>query len=323
VCLSLLSEMKSACGFLAIAVTPVFAAYDEAVALEYAYLCTASMCSPGATSPTTASLEAWDCGAACDAVPGMSDVRAIESGKTNDAFAYVGKKNGECLAVFRGTSDLAGWMEDLKSAVLVDLTDYGLGDICSYNGTTCKVGDGFMDNYNSVSTYLKGNLTDIGCTKGSQLSITGHSLGAAEAAIAMFDLKHEGYDIVETYTFGQPRVGDQVFVSAFEAEFGPIDTYRVTHADDPVPHLPFEFMDFKHLATEVYYEKTTSNGYVVCNGSGEDPDCSNSKSDLVPVAVITCGTEPSKCAHLDYMTDSKTISMDGSSCTERSQTVSV
>lgn len=314
--------MKSACGFLAIA-APVLAAYDEAVALEYAYLCTASMCSPGATSPTTSSLEAWDCGAACDAVPGMTDVRAIESGLTNDAFAYVGKKNGECLAVFRGTSDLAGWMEDLKSAVLKDLSDYGLGDICSHNGVTCKVGDGFMDNYNSVSASLKGNLTDIGCTKGSKLSITGHSLGAAEAAIAMFDLKYEGYDIVETYTFGQPRVGDQVFVDAFEAEFGAIDTYRVTHADDPVPHLPFEFMDFRHLATEVWYEKTTEKGYVVCNGSGEDPNCSNSKSALVPVAVVTCGTEPTKCAHLDYMTDSKTISMDGSSCTERSQAVSV
>jgi len=315
--------MKSACGFLAIAASPVLAAYDEAVALEYSYLCTASMCSPGATSPTTASLEAWNCGAACDAVPGMTDVRAIESGKANDAFAYVAKKNGVCLAVFRGTSDLAGWLEDLKSATLVDLSDYGYGEICSYGGTTCKVGDGFMNNYNSVASYVKGNLTEIGCTKGSQLSITGHSLGAAEAGIAMFDLKHEGYDIIETYTFGQPRVGDKVFAQAYEAEFGPIDTYRVTHADDPVPHLPFEFMDFTHISTEVWYESTTSKGYKVCNGSGEDPKCSNSKSDLVPVASATCATDQAKCAHLNYMTDSKTISMDGSSCTERSQAVSV
>jgi len=315
--------MKSSCLFLAIAASPVIAAYDEAVALEYAYLCTASMCSPGATSPTTASLEAWNCGAACDAVPGMTDVRAIQSGKANDAFAYVAKKNGVCLAVFRGTSDLAGWLEDLKSTKLVDLQDYGLGEICSYGGVTCKVGDGFMDNYNSVAAYVKGNLTDIGCTKGSQLSITGHSLGAAEAGIAMFDLKHEGYDIIETYTFGQPRVGDKVFAQAYEAEFGPIDTYRVTHADDPVPHLPFEFMDFTHISTEVWYKSTTSKGYKVCDGSGEDAKCSNSKADLVPVASATCATDQAKCAHLDYMTDSKTISMAGTSCTERSQAVSV
>jgi len=279
------------------------------------------MCSPGATSPTVASLEAWNCGAACDAVPGMTNVRAVESGKQNDAFAYIGKKNDVCLAVFRGTSDLVGWIEDLKSAVLVDLQDQGIA--CSYNGETCKVGDGFMSNYNSLAAHLKGNLTEIGCTKGSQLTITGHSLGAAEAAIAMFDLKHEGYDIIETYTFGQPRVGDKVFVNAFESEFGPIDTYRITHADDPVPHLPFEFMDFRHLNTEVFYEDKVADGYRVCDGSGEDRKCSNSKSDLVPAAVITCGVDQSACPHLNYMTDSKTISMDGSSCTERSQAVSV
>lgn len=311
--------MKS--GLLALAVSPALAAYNEATALEYAYLCTASMCSPGATSPTSVSLEAWNCGTACDAVPGMSNVRAIESGKQNDAFAYIGKKNDVCLAVFRGTSDVAGWIEDLKSAVLVDLEDQGVP--CSYNGETCKVGDGFMANYNSLAAALKGNLTDIGCTKGSQLSITGHSLGAAEAAIAMFDLKHEGYDIIETYTFGQPRVGDKVFVNAFESEFVSIDTYRITHADDPVPHLPFEFMDFRHLNTEVFYEDKVADGYRVCDGSGEDRKCSNSKSDLVPAAVITCGVDKSACAHLNYMADSKSISMDGSSCTERSQAVSV
>jgi predicted lipase len=257
----------------------------------------------------------------------MTDVRAIQSGKANDAFAYIGKKNGECLAVFRGTSDLAGWLEDLKSASLVDLKDYGLGEICSFNGTTCKVGDGFMDNYNSVATFVKGNLTEIGCTTGSQLSITGHSLGAAEAAIAMFDLKHEGYDIVETYTFGQPRVGDEVFARAYEAAFGQTSSdtnaWRVTHADDPVPHLPFEFMGFTHISTEVWYESTTAKGYKVCDGSGEDPTCSNSKSDLVPVASATCATDQAKCANLNYMTDSKTISMSGESCTERSQTVSI
>merc|ERR1712070_851501 len=133
--------------------------------------------------------------------------------------------------------------------------------------------------------------------------------------------------IVETYTFGQPRVGDQVFADAYEAAFGQTasdtNAWRVTHADDPIPHLPFEFMDFKHISTEVWYESTTSKGYVVCDGSGEDPKCSNSKSADVPAAIITCGVDQSKCQHLNYMTDSKTIPMDGSTCTERSQTVSV
>lgn len=258
-------------------------------------------------------------------------MRAIESGKSNDAFAYIAKVtdnpgfNGDCLAIFRGTSDLAGWLEDLKSAVLVDLVDQYGGKTydCSYGGKDCQVGDGFLANYNSLADSLKGNLSDIGCTPGTKLSITGHSLGAAEAAIAMFDLKHEGYDVIETYTFGQPRVGDDVFVSAFEQEFANIDTFRITHSDDPVPHLPFEFMGFTHLNTEVYYKKDVSDGHVICDGSGEDSSCSNKRSAEVPLAVITCGTDPSACAHLDYMAEVKTISMDGSSCTETSEAVSV
>lgn len=310
--------MKS--GFLAFAAVPALAAYNEADAVQYAYLCTASMCSPGASTSTVTSLEAWDCGAACSAVPGMTDVKAIQSGLNNDAFAYVGKLNSKCLAVFRGTSDLDGWIADLKSASLVNLEDQGVP--CSYGGKSCQVGGGFMNNYNSIASYVKGNLTAIGCGKGSQLSITGHSLGAAEAGIAMFDLKNEGYDLVESYTFGQPRVGDATFVKAFEAEFSGIETYRLTHADDPVPHLPFEFMGFKHIATEVYYKNEVTDGHVVCDGSGEDQSCSNSRADEVPAAVIGCGVDKSACAHLNYMTSTKTISMDGSSCTA-SQTVSV
>jgi predicted lipase len=242
----------------------------------------------------------------------MTDVRAIQPDVANDAFAFVGKLNNECLAVFRGTSNLNGWIQDLKSAVLVNLEDQGVR--CTYGGESCQVGDGFMKNYQSVEPYLKGNLTDIGCTKGSRLSITGHSLGAAEAAIAMFDLKNDGYDIVESYTFGQPRVGDSTFTAAFEAEFGSIETWRVTHADDPVVHLPFEFMGFSHIATEVYYADTVADGFKICDGSGEDQSCSNSRSAETPAAILTCAADQAACPHLTYMTATKQIDMSGSSC---------
>lgn len=307
--------------FVSLAISPALASYDEGQALMYSYLCTAAMCSPGGKLSDINALEQWACGAPCEAVKGMSDVRAIQPSEANDAFAFVGKLNGECLAVFRGTSDLAGWISDLKSADLVNLEDQGVP--CSFNGESCKVGDGFMKNYNSVANSLKGNLSDIGCTKGSKLSVTGHSLGAAEAGIAMFDLKSEGYDLVETYTFGQPRVGDAVFVKAFESEFAGIDTFRVTHADDPVPHLPFEFMDFRHIATEVYYKKDVSDGYKVCDGTGEDQSCSNSRSDEVPAAIAGCAADSSTCPHLTYMTAKKTIDMSGDACTDPSLTLSV
>lgn len=297
---------------------PALADYNESLAVTYAYLSTAAMCSPGAEAPDTSSLEEWQCGAPCDAVPGMTDVRAIQSGLKNDAFGYVGKLNSVCTVVFRGTSDVAGWIQDLKSAILVDMDPQLVP--CSYEGVTCKVGNGFMQNYMSVAEFVKGNLSAIGCGSGSKLSITGHSLGAAEAAIAMFDLLHEGYEMIDQYTFGQPRVGDATFAAAFDAAFGS-NVWRVTHANDPVPMLPFQKMGFHHISTEVYYESSTRLGFKVCDGSGEDPTCNLGRWDDFGKALATCALFASRCPHLTYMKAIKTISMTGDTCTQPSSVV--
>merc|ERR1719265_392241 len=106
------------------------ATYDESQALLHANLVTAAYC--GYPKTTQESLEAWNCGPACDAVEGMSDVKQIWSHEKNDAFAFVGKLKGECVLAFRGTSDLAGWITDLSSLDLVDLT--GQGVTCNYKG---------------------------------------------------------------------------------------------------------------------------------------------------------------------------------------------
>lgn len=298
--------------FAAVLLLPgqVAGAYDESEALVYANLVTAAYCGVPKTTDNSL-LEAWQCGPACDAVTGMSDVRAIDAQAANDAHAFVGKLNGECILSFRGTSDLSGWISDLKSLNLVDITAQGVA--CSYQGTACQVGKGFMDNYNSVASFIKGNLSAIGCTASKPLSVTGHSLGAAEAAIAMFDLKNQGYTIAKTYTFGQPRVGDATFASAFEHEFGSAEPWRLTHAEDPIPHLPLEGQGFRHLSTEIYYAGDVSGGYKKCDGSGEDQSCANSRSSDLPIAILECA-DANTCAHLSYMTKLKTTLMDGSSC---------
>lgn len=298
-------------------VVPAFAAYEESSALQYAYLSTAAYCSYPHFANNEA-LTTWKCGPPCDSVKGMSDVFAINSGDDNDAFAFGGKLNGQCTLVFRGTSDLAGWLSDLKSINLVDLTEQGVK--CSYEGTPCKVGDGFMKNYNSLQGKIVSNLKTIGCSKSSPLTVVGHSLGAAEAAIAMFDLKNQGYTISESYTYGQPRVGDSTFAKAFEAQFGSVEPFRITHNEDPVPHLPFEFMGFSHTTTEVYYSGDVSSGYKICKG-GEDQSCSNSHSADVAAATLACASGGDKCDHLTYMATTKTILMDGTSCTNTSAVV--
>jgi len=194
-------------------------------------------------------------------------------------------------------------------------------DGCSFNGKKCQVGDGFMANYNSLQAYIKGNLTKIGCDTSLPLVVTGHSLGAAEAAIAMFDLKAQGYKVARTFTFGQPRVGDATFAAAFEHEFASAEPWRITHADDPVPHLPFEFMGFKHMTTEIWYENNVVDGFKQCDSSGEDPSCANSQSSKTASAAATCASDAAQCAHLTYMAASKTILMNGDNCTNRALVV--
>jgi len=298
----------------------VSAQYDEQRALLHANLATAAYCG---YPKSISSLESWQCGPACDAVAGMSDVRQILTQDDNDAYAFVGKLSGECVLSFRGTSNLNGWMADLASLDLVDLTARGVA--CSYNGNKCQVGSGFMDNYDSVSAHIKGNLSAIGCRPGTGMTVVGHSLGAAEAAIAMYDLFNQGYNIKQTYTFGQPRVGDQWFAKAFEKDLGASIQYRVTHYRDPIPHLPVENIilpgkvGFTHTSQEVYYpEKYVPGASTLCDGSGEDRTCADSYDD-VPAMTIACAAGgASECDHLTYFMPTKQTHMDGSSCTDGS-----
>jgi len=308
--------------WLALFAAQAGAVYNESDALLHAYLATAAYC--GYPKTTQASLEAWACGPACEKVPGMTDVRQILTSDGNDAYAFVAKRDGHCVVAFRGTSNLNGWMKDLDSLKLVDLAKQGVS--CSYEGVPCQVGDGFMTNYNSLSAFIKGNLSAIGCTVGVPLTVTGHSLGAAEAAIAQFDLKALGYDIVQTYTFGQPRVGDRTFAGAWERDVGATTSYRVTYHKDPIVHLPFENSKqekgFAHSGTEVFYDGDVSAGAHVCNGSGEDPTCADKYTDIIGM-TLACMTAVKGCDHLKYMTSVKQIPMDGTSCTDSQGTAVV
>lgn len=287
--------------------------YNEKEAILYAYIATAAYC--GKPKTNVSSLERWDCGQPCQQVPGMSHVRQILPPRGFDAYAFVGKLGWDCILSFRGTSNLHGWMEDLVSYRLVDIARYGIN--CTYGGLPCKVGDGFLASYLSIAGYIRGNLSAIGCRPGARLTVTGHSLGAAEAVLAMYDLMGRGYKIQQTYTFGQPRVGNDAFVAAFNKDIGPTTVYRVTYRRDPVVHLPWEgsglLGHFRHVSREVFYNGTVAEGYRLCDISGEDRNCSAQfRGNFWLIAACR---NLSACDHLHYMTAAKRSDMDGKTCT--------
>ena len=124
------------------------------------------------------------------------------------------------------------------------------------------------------------------------VTITGHSLGGALAALTAFDYTRsirrdeEGETeeentgpvvYVRVYTYGEPRVGNEAFAKAYGETVG--ESWRVVNGGDVVSRVPMRNFGYEHEGTEVWME----GGEVkVCEG-GEDPSCSSSLSWIFDV----------------------------------------
>jgi hypothetical protein len=91
------------------------------------------------------------------------------------------------------------------------------------------------------------------------LYVTGHSLGAAMAALAAVQLatdpvqRERFRSIVRgVYTFGQPMIGDRRFAEACESDaLLARRVFRHVHRNDVVPHLPaVPYGRFRHFGRE-------------------------------------------------------------------------
>jgi predicted lipase len=140
--------------------------------------------------------------------------------------------------------------------------------------------DGFYKSYLALAPRIK---QAVNALNAYTIVVTGHSLGAAMAGIAIFDLHMSGFNVAGPhYTFGHPRDGDETYSSTFASTLGKDTLYRVVHYKDIVPHLPLEAMGYKHTPREVWYTEDQTS-YRVCDGSGEDPTCMDSL--LLPDSV--------------------------------------
>ena len=63
-----------------------------------------------------------------------------------------------------------------------------------------------------------------------ELFVTGHSLGAAQAALCAIDLAVSFNTTVTLYNMGEPRVGNKAFSTYFNQQVP--NTYRIVHDND-------------------------------------------------------------------------------------------
>ncbi|CAE8715174.1 unnamed protein product, partial [Polarella glacialis] len=247
--------------------------FSQDRAIMFAKLAGAAYCSPE-------SLEAWSCGEKC--IPQVSKPVKVCAGETTQAFVTTWEHHG--LVSFEGTKTYMSMVQDLRT--YKSATNWPL---C---GDSCSVHDGFLTEWQSLKSCVEDSLTAIGSPKGSEIRVTGHSLGGAVSSLAMVELHYDGWHIKEAMSFGMPRAGDtgfsQVFTRLFSGRY-----FRVTHHMDPIPHVPPEEFDFLHFGREVFYDGDVSLGHKECDDA-EDELCAgqywNVVSDLAYVSD-----------HLDYM----------------------
>lgn len=157
--------------------------------------------------------------------------------------------------------------------------------------TNCTVHTGF---YSSWLHTRKAILSDVTAAiekyPGYQLTLVGHSLGGAVAALAGLDFLARGWNPRVT-TFGEPRVGNKELMSYFNNRFNITSNndsntfHRVTHVSDPVPLLPLAEWGYSMHSQEVFIsapDLPPSLGDVqYCNGD-EDPNCIAGRDDDGP-----------------------------------------
>ena len=253
-------------------------AYDKDISKHYVDLCQSSYC--------VSDIDQWTCDT-CDNSFKLDYIVENSGARAIQGYDSITKT---IFTAFRGSSNIQNWLDNIK-----------ISKISPYNDSSISVEKGFYNSYSKIKTDLVNNLHILTNKYNiNTLSITGHSLGAAEAILFAYDILNlYNYKIAYLYTYGSPRVGNDVFVQSFTAYNIPY--YRVTHHYDIVPHVPEEFLDYLHIPNEIWYSEDNSN-YKICDDTyySEDDNCSNScspthctsSSDHLYYLNVTMGNDP-------------------------------
>ncbi|CAA6654230.1 unnamed protein product [Spirodela intermedia] len=195
----------------------------------------------------------WTCSRCKDKTEGFEIIELIvDVQNCLQAFVGIAENLNSIVIAFRGTQEhsIQNWIEDLFWKQL----DLNYPDV-----SDAMVHHGFYSAYHNT-TLRPGILTAVQRAKkiygNIGIMVTGHSMGGAMASFCALDLAvNLGEVNVQLMTFGQPRIGNSVFVSYFKR------------------HVP------KAVRVWLYNIGFGSLVYRVekiCDGSGEDPSCSRS-----------------------------------------------
>ncbi|WKY12668.1 hypothetical protein Q1695_003901 [Nippostrongylus brasiliensis] len=210
-------------------------------------------------------------------------------GNTCKGYIAVSDVTKELLIAFRGTDNMPQLVVQGFKAILPLENFLDMGSVNEY----------FLNAHDALWPPIERTMNDANY-KEYRITLTGHSLGGALAALAAARIANQGFrsgDQITMYTFGEPRVGDLTFATNFDSMIK--NSYRVVFGRDSIPHLPpckkdpswsGEEGDSRpcdanakgtpyHHSTEIWYPDSMEPGshYDECLGQpiGEDFTCSN------------------------------------------------
>lgn len=144
------------------------------------------------------------------------------------------------MVAYRGSTSIRNYLADIL---------FLMGS-CDNLAVGCAAHLGFLNAWGEVQDATVATVTALAAANPTySIVVVGYSLGGAVGTLAAAHLRVAGF-AVDLYTFGSPRVGNDVFADFVTAQAGA--EYRVTHLDDPVPNLPPMFVGYRHTSPEYW-----------------------------------------------------------------------
>lgn len=166
--------------------------------------------------------------------------------KVDDTEAVICRRGALVFVAFRGTTSSADWVTDARIAKITFRSH--------------KVHKGFYLAYQKIRRHILAEVNQLR-SQNYRIYITGHSLGAALATLAAYDLHCNGMDVDGVYTYGSPRVGDRHFAAAFNQVFEG-RSYRHINDSDAVCRVP-TMLRWRHVDQAVWYDGSGSGGQMI------------------------------------------------------------
>ena len=286
------------------------------------------------------------CASRCSDFKGFELIKTWETGPLlSDSCGYIAvdhgceKANGRIIVAFRGTYSIANTIADLSTIPQkytpypgeeeggqgsVKVKEWGKGNWGKLDDTlnagnrdvtqkrvkchNCSVHIGFMTSWRHTRGEIVPNLEIlVRLYPHYRLTLVGHSLGGAVAALASLDFHARGWNPQVT-TFGEPRVGNKGLCQYIDETFPPnpktniSDSYhRVTHVDDPVPLLPLHEWGYCMHAGEIFISKPDLSpdveDLVLCHGQA-DPNCIDGAQSMAYLAKLAGADEKKQAQSL-------------------------